>query len=94
MPPRGLDDRPFPLILSRSERIQLLLDNIEFTDWYLQEKLYWQHEVVNYTQYDPLGIKSKRDAQITSMYQDGISLTTIASQFGLSPQRVHQIIRE
>lgn len=44
--------------------------------------------------YDPFADKNRRNTKILTYYNDGISITTIANQFGLSPQRVHQIIQE
>ena len=37
--------------------------------------------------------KHKRNAEIRSRYRDGESLTTLAEMFGISPQRVSQIVR-
>jgi hypothetical protein len=35
---------------------------------------------------------SKRDQNILNLYKDGCTLSAIAQQFGISVQRVHQIV--
>ena len=36
----------------------------------------------------------KRNAEILSKYNNGSSLSGIAKEFGLSRQRIHQIVKE
>jgi predicted DNA-binding protein YlxM (UPF0122 family) len=60
---------------------------------YFKDKVYSKLSHNVYNAYDPTGDRGQRNAQILAFYHDGVSITTIANQFGLSPQRVHQIIQ-
>lgn len=61
---------------------------------YFKGKVYFNLSSNVYNPYDPTDDRTRRNAQILAFHNDGISLTTIANQFGISPQRVHQIIQE
>jgi Mor family transcriptional regulator len=57
----------------------------------MRNRLYEIYETVTYS---PTQQKVKRNAEIKRRYTNGVSITTLASQFDISVQRVHQIIRD
>lgn len=70
------------------ERMVYLLDNLEEVVRYQRHKLYSTQDAVPNTWLE------SRNARITKQYQQGVSLTTLANQFKLSPQRIYQIVQK
>lgn len=85
MPPRGLEHGALPLHAT-VERMLYLLDNLEEVIRYQRHKLYSTQDVVPHTWL------TSRNERIIKQYQQGVSLTTLANQFKLSPQRIYQIV--
>lgn len=94
LPPRGLEHLSVPHNLTRLEQIIYLLENSLKMSNYFKCKVYSNLSGDVYNSYDPTGDRNRRNAQILDYYKDGVSITTIASQLRLSPQRVHQIIQD
>lgn len=90
MPPRGLTGRTFPSLEQKLETLSYLLDHLELVVLYHQQKLYAEAEVVSYSM---PRTKAERNAAIIRQYEDGVSLTTLAGQYRLSVQRIHQIVQ-
>lgn len=93
MPPRGFEHPSVPHNFTRLEQIIYLLENSLKMSNYFKGKVYSNLSGDVYNPYDPTDDRNQRNAQILTYYNDGVSITTIANQFGLSPQRVHQIIQ-
>ena len=55
----------------------------------MRSTLYGDQDLIYY---DPYQRKLKRNAQIREQYLNGAPVSAIAQQFGISVQRVHQII--
>lgn len=92
MPPRGLEYPSVPHTLTRLEQIIYLLENRNKMSIYIKGKVYSRLSYNVYNAYDPRGNRSQRNTQILAFYKDGVSITTIANHFSLSPQRIHQIV--
>jgi hypothetical protein len=68
-----------------------LLENNVCVPAYVRGRIYSDTKVMHH---DPFGRKDKRNARIFAQYSDGITIATLAQLYGLSTQRIHQIIRK
>jgi hypothetical protein len=69
-----------------------LLENDVCVPVYAKGRIYADMLTNTYDPYDPSGTQTQRNSSILSQYADGASITTLANQYDLTPQRVHQII--
>ena len=67
------------------------LQETEAVETYHQASLYRSQELVSHY---PVRRKLERNKKIIAQYKAGISITMLAQQFGISSQRIHQIISE
>jgi hypothetical protein len=75
---------------SRLDWLLFFLQENETVETYHQASLYGYQELIDYY---PVRREVERNTQIMKQYEDGVSITTLANHFGISPQRIHQIIR-
>jgi hypothetical protein len=70
-----------------------LLENDVCVPVYAKGRIYADMIPLAYNSYDPYGANADRNAHILTQYADGVSIAALANQYGLTPQRVYQIIQ-
>lgn len=70
-----------------------LLENSTCVPLYALARIYADTDLRNYTPADPFGNKMACNEAIQPQYADDVTMSTLVNRYGISVQRIHQIIR-